>query len=113
LILPNNEKERVQARLLAKQLRRKRYHRRYQRIRDQRIEARFRHWLKSKPRSVRRLANDYPIQRQYMIDGERHWLYGYNESGMLLLSHINPNVDYDAGTKNIKYVCAAHFERRD
>jgi hypothetical protein len=106
--------ERASWRLIRKSIKRRRYHRRYQRIRQRRIEAGFQHWLKSKPRSVRRLAAEFKVGDRFMLDGKIHYLYGYNESGQLLLSEYNPAKSeefYQLGCKNIKYVCASHFRR--
>lgn len=113
MILPNNEKERREFRAARKEINRRRYQRRCRRIHFQRIERRYAHWLKSKPPAIRRLAHDFPIGRRYYLDCVRHYLYGYNEQGMLLLSEHDPSTDegFAAGSKSIKYVCASHFQK--
>jgi|SRR5580692_3765325 hypothetical protein len=96
-------------RSLRKVLNRKRYLRRYRNRGKRRMLLGFNHWLASKPRCIRRLAHDFPIGTRIVIETKVHYLMGYSESAMLILSPVNPAKDYDAAQHNLKYVCASHI----
>jgi hypothetical protein len=104
--------ERAAVRMNRKLINHRRYTRRYQRIGRLRREKIYRHWMRSKPASIRQLESRFPIGSTVMIRGMIHYLYGYNESNMLMFSHINPCVDYDLGCNTIKYICAEHLIRK-
>ncbi len=70
--------------------------------------ADFNEWLHSKPESVRKLAGEFPIG-VYDIDGVMMYLIGYGECDELILSRINPVVDYEGAVKAQIYVCASHL----
>lgn len=70
----------------------------------------FDEWLASRPECVRKLADRYPIGTTFDLDGELHYLLGYTENDMLIVSLIDPSEDYDGANENKRYVCAKHFE---
>ena len=90
---------------------RKTYAERYRARGKRMLQARFNHWLKSKPRVIRQLANRFPINSQVVLDGVMHYLLGYTEDEMLIVSPVLPSQDYDGAIEQRKYVCAHHLER--
>lgn len=91
--------------------RRRRYERSYKRRGERAWRARYNHWLKSKPRCVRRLLARFPPMTRVILDGTVHYVLGCNESGQLIVSHLNPARFYELAQQECKYVCAHHLER--
>ena len=69
----------------------------------------FKAWLGSRPESVQKLAAEFPIGTVVKHDGKNLHLLGYNESDMLILSEIDPHVDYDGANESKVYICAEHL----
>lgn len=65
-------------------------------------------WLATRPESVRRLAAEFPLGSSFAVDGERLYLLGYTEEDMLIVSPVDPAVDYDGANASKKYLCASH-----
>lgn len=66
-------------------------------------------WLKSRPECVQRLAAEFPLGTELWLGGKVHYLIGYTEDDMLIVSHINPSFSHDGAMRVKKYVCAEHF----
>lgn len=74
-------------------------------------------WMQSRPACVRRTLERFPPNTKFRIDGKLHYLVGAQEAdpigegfGPLLLSPINPMVDYDAAIAARIVLCADHFD---
>lgn len=67
-------------------------------------------WLASRPEVVQRLAHQFPPGTRVHLDGDLHWVVGWDEGGLLILSPINPSVDYDAALAAKVYLCPDHLE---
>lgn len=67
-------------------------------------------WIKSRPASVQALARKFPIGAVIKIDGDvDHYILGYNENDMIIITPIWPGDDYDAALAAKQYICAAHL----
>lgn len=67
-------------------------------------------WLATRPECVQRLAAEFPLNTVVdMPDGKRLYLCGYTEDDRLILSEIDPAVDYDAALAQRTYLCAEHL----
>lgn len=66
-------------------------------------------WLASRPESVQKLAAEFPGGTVIMFDGVSHHILGYTEDDTLILSPVNPGVDYDSAMSNRVYLCAQHL----
>jgi hypothetical protein len=68
----------------------------------------FADWLKTRPESVQRLAAEFPIGLAFRLNDTTLYLLGYTEEDMLIVSQINPSVDYDGANRTREYLCAEH-----
>jgi hypothetical protein len=66
-------------------------------------------WLASRPECVQNLAKEFPIGTTVLLDGVEHYLLGYTENDMLVLSKINPCEFYDEAMENQIHMCAQHI----
>jgi len=62
-------------------------------------------WLASRPASVQALAKRFPIPGRIIIDGTAHYILGYSEPDGLILSPINPGIDYHGARANLVEIC--------
>ena len=46
-----------------------------------------------------------------MVHGQPHWLLGFTEDQMLIVSKIDPCDDYDGSLAIREYLCADHFSK--
>lgn len=79
-------------------------------------EMTYEEWLASRPACVQELAKRFPLGSTFMVKGEKHYLMGYTENEdpeeqCLILSPINPSIDYEASKAASIYAHARHFER--
>lgn len=65
-------------------------------------------WLATRPECVRKLAAEFPLGTEIEINGVPHWLLGYTENDMLIISPINPGEDYDGACQAREWICAGH-----
>lgn len=68
-------------------------------------------WISSRPESVRKLIEEFPLGSVFNVKDTTLYLVGYTEDEMLIVSEINPSVDYEGATANKKYLCADHFRK--
>lgn len=66
-------------------------------------------WLKTRPESVQKLAEEFPIGSVLEVEGEPWHLLGYTEADELIVSPLSPFVDYDAAYAKRELVCAKHY----
>jgi hypothetical protein len=69
-------------------------------------------WIASRPPCVQKLARQFPITTTVEIDGTLHYLIGYTENNMLILTPINPVDDYEQAHAEKIYVCAKHLTQK-
>jgi hypothetical protein len=78
--------------------------------------ATFEEWLKTRPPQVQALAAEFPLD--YIIPQKltaklskdrQYFVIGWTEDDHLIISHIDPFLDYDEGLNNRQYLCAAHL----
>lgn len=67
-------------------------------------------WIAQRPPSVQKLALMFPISSQVYIEDILHYIVGYTEGNMVMITHIDPVVDYNAALKARKYICVKHLE---
>ena len=67
-------------------------------------------WIASRPIAVQALIEEFPPGMRFDLDGVIHWLMGYTESDMLILTPTDPqNVSFDQiAEENRVYLCAEH-----
>jgi hypothetical protein len=53
-------------------------------------------WLATRPPAVQALAREFPHRSQIVLDHPRFWVVGWTTDGNVLLSRVDPAVDYDA-----------------
>jgi hypothetical protein len=63
-------------------------------------------WIASRPPSVQKLAREFPISTTFSVDGTILYVIGYDEGGLIILTHIDPAVDYDTAFENRVYIHA-------
>jgi hypothetical protein len=69
-------------------------------------------WLEGRPDVVKQLAHEFPPGTKLEDPDGAGTLYvvGYNENGMLVVSGIDPTVDYEGAAHGARaYVCASHY----
>lgn len=52
---------------------------------------------------------EFPLGTKVDMGGVMHHLLGYTEEDRLILSPVDPMVDYDGAVATRKYLCAAHL----
>lgn len=69
-------------------------------------------WLATRPSQIQELAKRFPLGNVYNVKGVDHWLIGYGEGehANLILTPIDPAVDFDEAMKQKIYACSHHFE---
>ncbi len=68
-------------------------------------------WLASRPESVQKLIAEFPLGSVFNVKDTTLYLLGYTENDMLIVSEVNPSVDYEGANENKKYLCAGHFRK--
>ena len=68
----------------------------------------FEEWLATRPEFIQKLAAEFPLGSMFELDGATMFLVGYGEPDHLLISHINPSVDYDGALESRVVLCASH-----
>jgi hypothetical protein len=68
-------------------------------------------WLSKRPLKIQAMAAEFPMATPLDVKGIKHWIIGYNEGDMLILSPIDPNLDYDDSVEQKIYACASHFRK--
>lgn len=75
----------------------------------------FKDWLKTRPKNVQEFAAQHPYEPGNVLelDGKPMWFLGYGEyeggDVGLIVSPINPEIDYDAALKQAQHICPTHF----
>lgn len=70
-------------------------------------------WLASRPESVQRLAAEFPMDSVFTVKGVKMWIIGYTESDSLLITPINPDLDYEGAMAARRRLCAQHLRDGD
>jgi hypothetical protein len=73
-------------------------------------------WLKTRPAIVQRLAKEFPLLSRVQVPPHREywyvvgWIEQPSECGdTLIISPIDPSVDYDKSMAARAHVCAEHY----
>jgi hypothetical protein len=66
-------------------------------------------WLETRPECVKSLAQEFPPGTSLDVDGVVHYVVGYTENDMLLISRVDPYDDYDGACNQRIRICAKHF----
>jgi hypothetical protein len=66
-------------------------------------------WIKSRPQCVQKLAAEFPLLTQLEFWGEAHFVIGYTEDDMLILSPVSPLADWNNAMTLRKRTYAKHF----
>lgn len=66
-------------------------------------------WLATRPECVQKLAAEFPLGTVVQHDGTNLYLLGYTEDDTLIMSEIDPGVDYDGANASKVYFCAGHL----
>lgn len=66
-------------------------------------------WLSTRPRCVQEMAREFPPGASFIMAGVLHYIVGYREPDVLMVSPFNPAVDYDRALAHKKYMCAEHL----
>jgi hypothetical protein len=66
-------------------------------------------WLETRPPAIRRLAAEFPLSTLIELDGVTHYVMGYGDGGILILTPVDPMRDYDRAMDERVHVCASHF----
>lgn len=72
-------------------------------------------WLEGRPDVIKQLAHEFPPGSKLEDPDGAGTLYvvGYNEGDMLVVSGIDPTVDYEGAANGARaYVCASHYRRK-
>lgn len=65
-------------------------------------------WLATLPASVQALAAEFPLGTTVVLEGVCHFLLGYTEGNMLLVSPIDPGENYEGAVMQQIALCAEH-----
>jgi len=79
------------------------------------------HWFRTRPLVVQKAHDIWSPGDKFLIDDEMVYLIGFSEtedsdnSGnphdlMLILSKIDPTLDYEGAINNVFRICARHFK---
>lgn len=71
----------------------------------------WRYWLSTRPPRVRRLAQKFPPGTKVVLDDRSHHVLGYSEDGKVIVSAVDPTVDYAGARAAKEYVCGHHLRR--
>ncbi len=71
----------------------------------------FEQWLKTRPPEIQKLGKEFPVGTKVTVPGQtKLWtLVGYAEGDVLLISPIDPLVDYKSSISQRQRVCAEHY----
>ncbi len=69
-------------------------------------------WLATRPECVQLLAREFPPMTEVEIDGRVHYVFGWTEDDSLILSHFNPDIQYDHAMESHIHLCAEHLRKR-
>jgi hypothetical protein len=65
-------------------------------------------WVKKKPSSLKTLGLEFPFGSTFIVGGRRLYLLGYASPDHLIVSEINPFVDYDKAHGERAWLSARH-----
>lgn len=65
-------------------------------------------WLATRPASVQKLAAEFPLDSVFDVKGVTMFLCGYTEGDQLIVSPVNPNVDYEGAYAKRTRLCVSH-----
>ena len=68
-------------------------------------------WLGTRPAAVQQLAQEFPLGSHWHVAGQVLYLLGYTEDDCLLVSPIDPAVDYQGALITKEYLHAAHVRQ--
>lgn len=68
-------------------------------------------WLQTRPPVIQALAREFPPHTSIVVEGESHYVIGWNEEDMVIISPVNPSEDYAGAVAAQQYVCAAHLRK--
>jgi len=73
----------------------------------------FEAWLLTRPACIQRLAKEFPIGLKINCGEESFYLLGYQENDSVILSVVNPTIDYEAANleENKRYISAQHLRQ--
>ena len=63
-------------------------------------------WLAERPESVQRLADKFPPGSTVNVNDEEVHIVGYTEGNELIVSKIDPYLDYNASMASRETICA-------
>jgi hypothetical protein len=76
------------------------------------VEERYRKWLASRPPVVQALAEEFPAGSVFKREGfPDYYLLGWTENDLLIVSKIDPAMDYDGARACQEYMHAHHYRQ--
>lgn len=76
---------------------------------DLETQKQWQEWIESRPPSVQQLAAKFPPESKFVIHGVRYYLLGYTEDEVLIVTKVNPALEYESAMESKEYVHASHF----
>jgi MoxR-like ATPase len=75
------------------------------------VNEAMREWIKTRPPEIQILALEFELGRQVTVLGyPKTWfIVGYADGDVLLISPVNPYVDYESSVALRQRVCAEHY----
>lgn len=73
----------------------------------------WRQWLLTRPPIIQELARKYPPHLRFNLHGRIMHVMGYNEDGGLILTPINPEVNYEEAIAKREPLCPCCLEKLD
>lgn len=79
-----------------------------EKLTPQQAKRAYQYWLSTRPKCVQRMARKFPPGCTFVLDedGTRRFLVGYQEPDHLIVSTINPQVDYAGAYASRELICA-------
>lgn len=72
-------------------------------------------WIRTRPQAVQALAREFPLYTQIpplltaSLGAGQYFVIGYDESDHLIISNIDPEIDYEIALEHRRRLCAQHL----
>lgn len=69
----------------------------------------FEAWAASRPEQVQALIRRFPNGSLFLVNNQVHYVIGWTENDKLILSPVNPVLEFKRAQDEKIYICAKHF----
>lgn len=68
-------------------------------------------WLKTRPQEVQGLAREVPPDAKLMVKGVIFHVIGYSEGGLVIISKVDPDADYERAIAERAHLHIEHVRK--